>query len=268
MPDRVLDLSLGRPVQPAAGTLVLSASRVRDFLVCPRKFFLAHVLKVPAHDRDTDASAHGRAIHYELFLRHQTHELHDSPELVAHDIAPDPFVVSRVRAHQLLCPLTSPPTSGDAPRYLGGEVDLRWLIRSKNVLLTGRADALWLYPDGTLEVRDYKSGHCPDSLHSDLPASIYLLLAAAHSHRPDPQAGPATPIRPTRVRVAYERLGPTPAVIAVDGSEELVSQAVNNVRDFADRIRKEKHFVATASDQNCASCAYSDICPASVAKGT
>ena len=39
------DPTLGAPVQPAPGTLVLTPTRYRAFAECPRRYFLAYVLR-------------------------------------------------------------------------------------------------------------------------------------------------------------------------------------------------------------------------------
>jgi RecB family exonuclease len=239
------DATLGAEVQPASGLLVLSASRIRSFLTCRRRFYLAHVLKVPAKDTDSDASVLGHAVHRELFERHLRPESHDADGVIADDVPMDSFITSRVAAHNTLCPHT---ISGEVT-YLGGEVDLRWLVRSKNMLVVGRADALWRHTDGMLELRDYKTGQCPDTLDTDFPALVYLLLAATH------------PSRPKSVRVSYERLGPNPSLVALDATAELLRQTIENLKNLADQIRRERNFGATPSEASCSSCPYSGICP-------
>ncbi len=239
------DETLGAAVQPASGLLVLSASRIRAFNSCPRRFYLAHVLKVPAEDTDTDASVLGHAVHRELYERHRHPELHNAVGVIADDVPLDSFITSRIAAHSMLCPHT---VSGDAT-YLGGEVDLRWLVRSKNMLIVGRADALWRHADTTLELRDYKTGQCPDDLDNDLPALVYLLLAATHASRPK------------AVRVTYERLGPNPSLIALDATADKLRRTIETLKNLADKIRKERTFLATPSESGCASCPYSESCP-------
>ncbi len=240
------DLTLGAPVQPASGLLVLNATRIRSFLACPRRFFLAHVLNLVGEELDSDASVLGHAVHRELYERHRLFERHDNDGVVADDVPIDSFVTSRVLAHQDLCPATKGAT------YLGGEVDLRWLLRSKNLLVTGRADALWLDADETLELRDYKTGHCPESLEEDFPAQLYLILAATH------------PLRPSKVRVVYEQLGPEPRTVALEGSEPRITAAIRALRDLADRIRQERDFQATPSELNCSRCSFGSVCPVSM----
>ncbi len=239
------DETLGATVQPASGLLVLSASRIRSFVMCPRSFYLAHVLKVPAKETDSDASVLGHAVHRELFERHRNIATHDTEGVVADDVPFDSFITSRIAAHHQLCPLT---TSPDAT-YLGGEVDLRWLIRSKNLLIVGRADALWRHRDATLELRDYKTGQCPNELEDDLPALVYLLLAATH------------PSRPKAVRVSYERLGPHPSLVTLDATADRLRMTVERLKNLADQIRRERNFSASPSETSCRSCAFGDVCP-------
>lgn len=242
------DPTLGAPVQPASGVLILNATRIRSFLACPRRFFLAYVLNLVGDEVDSDASVLGHAVHRELYERHREFERHDDEGVVANDVPFDSFVTSRVAGHKGLCPARTGAT------YLGGEVDLRWLLRSKNLLVTGRADALWRHDDGTLELRDYKTGHCPDSLEDDFAAQLYLLLAATH------------PLRPSSVRVVYERLGPQPLTVTLEGSEPRITAVVAALRTLADRIRQERAFEATPSDLHCNSCSFRGICPVSAQK--
>jgi RecB family exonuclease len=239
------DETLGAAVQPASGLLVLSASRIRSFIACPRRFYLAHILKVPAPDTDSDASVLGHAVHRELFERHLRPESHDAEGIVADDVPIDSFITSRITAHQQICP----HSTSEGATYLGGEVDLRWLVRSKNMLIVGRADALWRHRDHTLELRDYKTGQCPDDLSEDLPALVYLLLAATH------------PSGPKVVRVTYERLGPNPSLITLDATPERLRQTIQDLKDLADQIRRERNFMATPSEPTCSGCAFAQMCP-------
>jgi RecB family exonuclease len=239
------DPSLGTPVQPAPGALVLSPTRYRLFQACPRRYFLAHVVQLGGDPDDPTLldGAPGIAAHDELRARHADPARHDDPGQVDEEAAPDPTVLRAVRNHRAICPR-------DGATYLGGEVDLRFLIAGKAVLLTGRADALWRYPDGTLEVRDYKTGHCPPSLDTDLPAALYALLA--HHH----------PSRPSAVRVVYERLGgETPGVVELQVTPDALQHAFEQVVAFADRVRSERAFPARPNPGSCRTCPYRLVCP-------
>lgn len=242
------DPTLGTPVQPAKGILVLSASRIRDFGECPRRFFLAHVLRVPVVESSQgDAAELGLAAHAELFARHADPALalHDATGIVSEHVPNDPWIAGRVLAHSAVCPRSE-------AEYLGGELDLRWLNRRKAVLVTGRVDALWRHRDGTLEVRDYKTGRGlshVSSLDDDLGALVYLLLGAAV---------PGT----RRVRVTYELLGEeTARVVSIDASPTLIADAISLVEMTADRIRRERNFTATPSTSTCGRCSYRTLCP-------
>ncbi len=273
--------TLGDPVQPASGMLVLNASKLKDFATCPRRYFLGSVLKLARADTDEGGRAQlGSAVHAELFARHEDMHTHDSPEPVDGSLGLTTTALSMVRRHLELCPsnphhhepgqelrfeLAGPisaslrvPPEGSLPtgkpdrelQYLGGERDLHWLIIRRALLITGRVDALWRYPDGTIEVRDYKTGTCPDSLEEDIGAQIYLLLAAN------------LPERPTKIRVTYESLGRDEAqTVSIDANRANLSQALQLVTNHAEHIRKERTFPAYPSITACGTCPYQHLCP-------
>lgn len=248
--------SLGDPVQPASGMLVLNASKLKDFATCPRRYFLGSVLKLARADTDEGGRAQlGSAVHAELFARHEDMHTHDSSEPVDGSLGLTPTALSMVRRHRELCPAI-PSRSGQndesagTPVYLGGERDLHWLIIRRAVLVTGRVDALWRYPDGTIEVRDYKTGTCPESLDDDIGAQIYLLLAAN------------LPERPTKIRVTYESLGrDEPQAISIEANRTVLANALSLVTEHAEHIRKERSFPAFPSVTACGTCPYQHLCP-------
>lgn len=268
------DPTLGDPVQPASRVLTLNVSRIRDFQRCRRMFFLRWVLRLAGEAADdTDASWIGSTTHEALHALHQkgttaqhvvvdatpdsvtgAGEMLESVTGIDEMLATDPRVGTLIRTHMIICP-------NENAEYLGGELDARWLIARKSVLLTGRFDAVWRYPDGTIEVRDYKTGRCPDSLDGDLGAAIYLLLAA-NLEEARTSAGELRPIR-----VVYENLAaPEGRLVAVDASRSLLRDAFNEVVALAEHIRKEKTFPANPSSANCRSCSYRNSCPYSEAK--
>ena len=244
--------TLGDPVQPASGMLVLNASKLKDFATCPRRYFLGSVLKLARADTDEGGRAQlGSAVHAELFARHEDMHTHDSPEPVDGSLGLTTTALSMVRRHLELCP-SNPHhhEPGQELQYLGGERDLHWLIIRRALLITGRVDALWRYPDGTIEVRDYKTGACPDSLEEDIGAQIYLLLAAN------------LPERPTKIRVTYESLGRDEAqTVSIDANRANLSQALQLVTNHAEHIRKERTFPAYPSITACGTCPYQHLCP-------
>ncbi len=249
-PPGSADPTLGDAMQPARGVLVLSASRIRDFHDCPRRFFLAHVLRVPVDPPSLgDAAELGLAVHAELHARHRDMARHDNHAIVSQDVPHDPWILGRIAAHGQICPR-------DEADYLGGELDLRWLDRRKAVLVTGRIDALWRHEDTTLEIRDYKTGRGTsrlEDLEDDLAALVYLLLGTTHR-------GAARKVRV--VRVAYELLGePVARVLQLDADPVRIADAIELVESTADRVRKERNFTATPSASVCGRCTYREVCP-------
>jgi RecB family exonuclease len=244
--------NLGDTVQPASGMLVLNASKLKDFATCPRRYFLGSVLKLARADTDEGGRAQlGSAVHAELFARHEDMHTHDNSDFVDGSLGLTPTAMSMVRRHRELCP-SNPKhfAPGNEPVYIGGERDLHWLIIRRALLITGRIDALWRYPDGTIEVRDYKTGACPDSLEEDIGAQIYLLLAAN------------LPEHPTKIRVTYESLGrDEPQTVSIDATRSNLAQALTLVTDHAEHIRKERTFPAHPSTTACGTCPYRHLCP-------
>ncbi len=249
---------LGAPFQPAPGLLVLSASKLRDFQSCRQRFHLAHVLGLRG-DGDVDGlgTGPGLHVHAELHARHaqpQSHgpshgPTHDGPDHSNEETPDDPAVNRAVRAHIELCP-------GDTAHYLGGEIDLRWFAPGKALLVTGRVDAMWRYPDGTLEVRDYKTGAVPDVLDNDPGALLYALLAATQPASAQPSGAPGP------VRVVYERLGgERPGIVSLDVTADVLTRARRAVFDLADDIRRERHFPASPHPARCRMCPFISTCP-------
>ena len=244
--------TLGDPVQPASGMLVLNASKLKDFAACPRRYFLGSVLRLARADTDEGGRAQlGSAVHAELHARHDDMHAHDQSVPVDGSLGLSNTAMSMIRRHLQLCPAN--PTNQDPTNralYLGGERDLHWLVIRRAVLVTGRIDALWRYADGTFEVRDYKTGACPDSLEEDIGAQIYLLLAA---NLPD---------RPTKIRVTYESLGRDEAqTVSIAATRANLAAAYQLVADRAEHIRKERSFPAHPSTTACGTCAYHHLCP-------
>jgi RecB family exonuclease len=254
----VIDDDLGAPFQPSPGTLVITASKVRDLNACPRRYGLAHVLRLsPDADANeqTEELALGLALHTELKLRHSLAGAHEIDGFVDPMSPMAPWITHRVAAHRELCPSTFGGVS-----YVDGECDLQWFRPRRNVIVRGRIDALWLHDDGTLEVRDYKSGHVPDDLRHDPAALLYGLLALTH-----PIA--ASKHRVRAVRVSYEALRAEQSrVVSLEFDASVVADAIRLVQTTDERIRAEQNFGATPSRSACGTCAYRITCPFSAAR--
>ncbi|CAN5209977.1 hypothetical protein BH20ACT9_BH20ACT9_21630 [soil metagenome] len=228
--------------------VVVGPTRRRVFDLCPRRFRNEHLLGVPSDAAEPAPASLGRLVHEELRARHDDPDRHDDARMVTGEgvRAADPVADAAVRAHLRLCP------RGRA-RYLGGEVALSWAPARERLLLSGRVDALWEHPDGTVEIRDYKTGMVPTELRADFAAGVYALLVAALQPRPP------------RIVVSYERLVGEPAVVSVAVDRELLAAALDAVRGFAARLRAERSFAATPSPPVCRMCPYTRTCPDSLA---
>lgn len=241
-PDRTM---LGAPFQPAPGLLIVSPSRLRDFHGCRQRFHLTHVLGLrdAPDEAEHPGTGIGLHVHAELDARHRHPDRHDDPDPVDPDTPDDPAVRRAVQSHLALCP------TGRAT-YVGGELDLRWYLPSKAVLVTGRVDALWRYPDGTLEVRDYKTGSVPEHLEDDPGALLYAALAAAQP-----------PVSP-RVRVVYERLGgERPGIVSLEADARLLQRAHRSVVELAEQMRRERLFPPSPHPTRCHFCPFAASCP-------
>lgn len=252
------DDDLGAPFQPSPGILVITASKVRDLHTCPRRYGLAHVLRLEpdgAASEQTEELALGLALHTELRLRHEHPDRHGAGGFIDPLSPGSPWISQRVQGHGALCPSS---LVHDSVSYVDGECDLQWFRPRRNVLVRGRVDAIWLYDDGLLEVRDYKSGYVPDSLDNDPAALLYGLLALTH-----PITG--SKHRVQRVRVTYEALRAADSTtVSLDVNSEVIGRALRLIQTVDEQIRGEKRFRATPSPWACGTCAYRFSCPFSV----
>ncbi len=262
--DRV---PLGAKFQPAPGVLVLTASRLREFELCRRRYFLARVLNLrdesnpdasldPAGELPTgqpdrsgvSASTIGSYVHEELHARHRTPGVHHQTAQVCTEQPPIPAVSRAVQRHLDLCP------GQDGAEYLGGELDMRWFIPGKATLVNGRVDALWRHSDGTIEVRDYKTGAPVNDLADDTGALIYAILVAARY--------PGTPIR-----ITYEYLGNEPEalndrLVSLEVTRQHLVAARQRIDTAITRIRTEQNFPPTPSEHVCKWCPFRTNCDA------
>ena len=240
---------LGEAFQSAPGVLVLSASRLRRFRECKQRYHLEFLLGLRPDanvDPDVDrASGYGMQAHNELFLRHETPGRHDDLPVI--EAGPyDELVASAVRKHRNICP------GQDGHEYLGGEIDLKWFLSLKLVLLTGRVDAVWRRDDGTIEVHDYKTGPVVEDIDNDEGTLIYALLAAA--------TYPGSPLR-----IVYEYLGGEhPVEVGVAVTTDHLRRAQSLILATAEQIRREQLFPPSPHLTHCRSCPYRNACPDAV----
>jgi hypothetical protein len=262
-------LPLGKTFQPAPGMLVLTASKLREFDLCRRRYFLARVLNMrvdgnpdasldPTGELPNGRSDHGGVsaatigtyVHEELHARHNPDApgAHYQENPVRKDQPPIPAVDRAVQRHLSLCP------GNDGATYLGGEMDLRWYLPGKATLVNGRIDALWKHDDGTIEVRDYKTGSPLADLAEETGALIYALLTAAHYPR-------------HRIRITYEYLGNEPEltqdrVVTLDVERSHLRAGQDRLEHAISLIRKEQQFAPSPDANTCRFCPYRSNCDA------
>jgi CRISPR/Cas system-associated exonuclease Cas4 (RecB family) len=251
VPDEVL----GAHFATAPGLISISPWRLKEDAACPRRAYYTHVLALRSNgagmidgfDAD-DTTLIGREAHAELHARHLDGADHDAVGIVRDDAVMDPSVVTMVERavsnHRALCP------SIDGATYLAGELDLRWFIKRKLILVRGRVDALWRGTDGVLEVRDYKTGRtAPDTIADDPAPGIYGLLVRAQW--PD-----------VEVRVVYELLsGDSPRPFEIDVTVELQRQSIQLILDMVERLRRDRTFPPNPLPVRCQRCPYTRSCP-------
>lgn len=230
--------------------VVVGPSRRGDFERCPRQFLLARLLGVPgAPVEEGVETIRGVRLHEEMQRRHEDWAVHDEPQAVLPEsrASGDDRLTAAISRHVAVCP------AGRGASYEGGELHLLWAPQGEGFVLSGRIDALWRWPDGVLEVRDYKTGATGDDLSFDFGAAAYALLVAAQ-----PQW------RGTRhvIRVTYERLLDDPVEVSVDADAAYLRRALAAVRSFAQRLRTEGEWPPTPGD-HCRWCAYRETCPSS-----
>jgi RecB family exonuclease len=192
--------------------LKLTPSRVRDYLVCPRRFEQQYMVppesKAPTSRKRTENAVMslGSSLHSVLDVLHKPNQ--SSPSIQA--------VISDEEVEKLLSRHWRPEGYADAQEedvaFQKAQSILKYYRRSKHVPqgqvlateaylsclttvkgntveLSCRADRIELHDDGTLEIIDYKvssSGDVPSAstLAQDLPTFLYFLLAW-HYYRAD-----------------------------------------------------------------------------------
>lgn len=232
--------------------VVVGPNRRADFELCPRRYRNKQLLHLAGLDEMEGAgTVRGQAVHEELHHRHEIASLHDEdePQLAGARDLRDPLVARALATHRRVCP------GARGARYLGGELTLLWAPPRERLLVHGRIDALWEWPGGVLEIRDYKTGATGDDLSLDFSARVYALLVAA-----DPRWRGGRRI----IRVTFERLLDDPVEVSIDADAPFLRDAVEAVRSFARRLREESEWPAKPSEF-CGRCRYRESCPSSAA---
>jgi RecB family exonuclease len=192
--------------------LKLTPSRMRDFLICPRKFEQQYL--VPAHGRA--ATSAERTENAVMSLGSSLHAVLDALHKPGQESQPAGAGMSSQEVDRLLSRHWRKEgyanTEEEEAAWEQARSILRYYCRSQHVPqgevlateaylsclttikgftveLSCRADRMELHNDGTLEIVDYKvsaSGEVPtaSTLAEDLPTFLYFLLAW-HYHRAD-----------------------------------------------------------------------------------
>lgn len=223
--------------------------RVREYRICPRQY-RNRLLSVPGHPDAAGPSPGmtvGAQLHTELDRQHAVLGAAASDGFApsdgfVHPLPADPELASWVAAHARWCPVDA------GARYLGGERTLVWEPPGQQLTVMGRVDAVWEHADGTIEVRDYKSGAAPLDPAVDEAAAMYGLLASA-----------CWPQRP--VRVTYELLAlAEPELRSVTVDAAACAQAWELVCAHAQAVRDDVAWQARPGG-HCRWCPYQLVCP-------
>jgi DNA helicase II / ATP-dependent DNA helicase PcrA len=251
------------PAVPAPAALSLSYSQVDDYLTCPERYRLRHVIGVPTPPHH--ALTYGSALHQAVaafHLRQAKGEVMSEADLMAafaRGWSPEGFLS---RAHE-------------EARYTFGQAALRrfraaqlssgnpapvaierpFSFRLGRDIIRGRMDRLDETPDGAV-ITDYKSSDVRDQRKADEKARDSLQLqvyALAHQE--------ATGQVPAAVQLHFLDSGVVGSAVPTEARLERARAKLGAV---ADGIRGAD-FPARPSAVTCGYCPYRQICPSSAA---
>lgn len=227
--------------------IVATPSRVSEFTKCRRAYFNSSILSLGGEHTESPAIEVGLLVHSLLADSHAAggcisrEAIGNAADLHGEEIA------SMLEAHYDLCPAQS----GATAHLLGAEMDLAWWDSSTRTHFRGRLDAVWDV-DGTLTVRDYKTGRHPEEDHrSRFDVSAYAALAAVNF----------TGIRPIAVEFEYLASG---ALERVAFDEFSFQDALARIRGMAKEIAGTREFPGNPGII-CESCDFRSVCPESAA---
>jgi hypothetical protein len=231
-----------------------------DFVQCERRFFIRHLLGLPASDpgapNETGLLAHDmlRTIHAGGSCRDVAHVA----DVLAGHGADDDYVRQLVERHAQRC-----PSDATTPAGTGGGAHEQTLARFHRhpqpmFMATARIDAIWVH-DGLLDARDYKTGRLWHERVADVPAAkvqAFVLDEAARK-------------RGLRLRLRYEYLSADvlddPDAWEPDPEDMLAVE--EELRSVVERMRTNDEWQGVADAALCSHCAYRSICRDSVARG-
>lgn len=222
---------------------VVTPSRVAEFRRCPRSYFNSTILAIRGEEASTAAVSTGLTVHSILADSHASGGCVSEAAIDDAEATHSPELGKMLRSHRELCP----SVSAAGARLLGVELDLAWWDSSIRAHFRGRLDAIW-EADGTLTVRDYKTGkHFEDDHRKRFDSAVYAVLAAANYAQP----------RPIKVEFEYLASG---ILESVAYDEFGFASALRNVRQVAGELSEVKEFPANPGGQ-CENCSFQAKCP-------
>lgn len=249
----------------APGEVPLTAYAVDDYLTCPYKYRLAHILKVPV--ASDHAVRYGAAIHEAIRAFNQSRL---SGPLLALEgmlrvferawvsegyLSREHEEARLARGREVLCAFYERESGRPAPKAV--EEPFRFYLDQNRI--SGRFDCIEDRPEGAVVV-DYKSGEAKDAKDADrkvkesLQMGLYALGFAAKFGR-----------LPAGLELQFLDSGH--AGVLPNPSEKWLEGARSKIRTAAAGIRAGS-FGARPDYMNCSICAYRRICPEAYGRGS
>ena len=244
--------------------LRLTPSRTEDYQGCPLRFKLLHLDRLgPRERRPLPHLSFGASLHealYRFYDRGGYEAVPPSalPRLLAQSWRADGYVDARDEAAYRAAAVRILERYYAAFRdepvcHLGHELFLQARVRVGGtcLLLSGKIDRLSVWPDGHLQVVDYKTGTgpvpSPEKLAADLPTFLYYVLARLNY----PEY--------SRVDVAHVYLQPTATVTAAYDAEAVAERKAALTRLVAEIAAGD---FPPKPSHHCAWCEVRPLCPA------
>jgi DNA helicase II / ATP-dependent DNA helicase PcrA len=187
------------PPPPDDGLTSLSVSAIVQLARCPKQFYWTVVRPLPR--RPSRHARLGQEVHRWIELRSIGQGRLDDPEEPV-DLAPEEIADDEVHGARPGASLDDFKRSFEssrfaaiAPRYIEQPFAMSL---GDGYLVRGRIDAVYVHPDGTWELVDYKTGREPDG--SDATARLQLSIYALAAQR-------MWNVAPEKLRVTYFYLG-------------------------------------------------------------
>ena len=233
----------------------ITPSSYENYTRCPRRFYLADLLGVPASDVAV-SSDQGLLVHSMLWRIHETgscaDDAHVAEVLALHDAESD-HMRDLVTRHAERCPQAGAERSAHEQ-----ELARFHHLPIPMFMATARIDAIWVH-DGLLDARDYKTGSLWHSRVADVPAARVQAFVL----------GKAAATRGLRLRLRYEYLQPEidedPEPWEPDADD--LALVEEELRSAVERMHAETTWTGIGEADVCVRCPYRSICRDSAAPG-